>query len=242
MTPLQPLLQARPTDPFVQWMVRDLVPDQLAVDGDHVAWIWGGRENGEVWATVLGSDGARAVALIEQLAAMTAVDGVTVPDHAFDLLPAELQSPDPGHWCLWTLDPQDAPAASDVAVDLALDDPRIAELLSHSTSAHVFPGDPKLVRWAGVLDGDRLVSVAGQVSESSGAAHIVSVCTDPSMRGGGLARHACSRIIHGAIADGAPQIVLEMYAANEAGRRTYSALGFAEVGRYKSGLLRPAAQ
>ncbi len=239
MTPLQPLLQARPTDPFVRWMVRDLVPDQLAVDGDHVAWIWSGRENGEVWATALGSHPARVVALVEQLASATAVDGVTVPDNAFDVLPRELQSPDPGHWCYWTLDPHHAPAVSDVAVDLSLDDPRIAELLIHSTSAHVFPGDPNLVRWAGVLDGDRLVSVAGQVTERTGAAHIVSVCTDPSVRGRGLARHACTGIIHGAIADGAPQIVLEMYAANEAGRRTYSALGFAEVGRYKSGLLHP---
>ena len=239
MTPLQPLLQARPSDPFVQWMVRDLVPDQVAVDGEHVAWIWSGRESGEVWVTALGSDAARVVTLVDRLATATEVDGVTVPDNAFELLPEHLRSPDPGHWCFWTLDPKDAPAESDVAVDLALDDPRIGDLLSHSTSAHMFPGDPSVVRWAGVLDGDRLVSVAGQITERTGAAHIVSVCTDPSVRGRGLARHACTGIISGAVADAAPQIVLEMYAANEAGRRTYSALGFAEVGRYKSGLLHP---
>ena len=34
-------------------------------------------------------------------------------------------------------------------------------------------------------------------------------------------------------------VVLEMYTANEAGRRAYSALGFRERGRYASGLLRP---
>lgn len=239
MTPLQPLLQARPTDPFVQWMVRDLVPDHLVVDGENIAWIWGGRTSGEVWATALGEDAERAAGLIATLAELTSVDGVTVPDDAFEFLPTHLQSPDPGHWCYWTLDPTDAPAASEVAVDLALDDPRISGLLAHSTSAHVFPGDPEVVRWAGVVDGDRLVSVAGQVTERTGAAHIVSVCTDPMVRGRGLAREVCSRIIHDAIADGSPQIVLEMYAANEAGRRTYSALGFAEVGRYKSGLLSP---
>jgi RimJ/RimL family protein N-acetyltransferase len=37
--------------------------------------------------------------------------------------------------------------------------------------------------------------------------------------------------------EGVPTIFLEMYAGNEAGRRTYSALGFTEVGRYRSGLL-----
>ena len=125
------------------------------------------------------------------------------------------------------------------AVDLALDDPRIAVLLTHSTSAHIYPGDPRIVRWAGMVDGDRLLSVAGQITERTGAAHIVSVCTDPTVRGRGLARHACSRIIESAIGDEVPMIVLEMYAENEAGRRTYSALGFTEVGRYRSGLLRP---
>lgn len=239
MTPLQPLLQARPTDPFVQWMVRDLVPDHLVVDGDAIAWIWGGRTNGEVWATALGDDPERTAGLITTLADQRPVDGVTVPDVAFEFLPAHLQSPDSGHWCFWTLDPGDVRDPFGCAVGLALDDPRIAELLAHSTSAHVFPGDSKLVRWAGVLDDERLVSVAGQVTERTGAAHIVSVCTDPQVRGRGLAREVCSRIVHDAIAEGSPQIVLEMYAANEAGRRTYSALGFAEVGRYKSGLLSP---
>lgn len=238
MTSFQPLLRARPTDPFVQWVVRDLAPDRLVTAGENIAWIWRGRQDGEVWATALGDDPVRVVGLVEQLAAERAIDGVTVPDDAFALLPVELQSPDPGHWCFWVLDPADAPSVPATAVDLDLDDSRIAPLLAHSTSAHVFPGDPALVRWAGVLDGDRLVSVAGQVVESTGAAHVVSVCTDPAVRGRGLARQACARIIEAAVAAGAPRIVLEMYAANEAGRRTYSALGFAEVGRYRSGLLR----
>jgi predicted GNAT family acetyltransferase len=79
--------------------------------------------------------------------------------------------------------------------------------------------------------------VAAQRAEATGAAHIVSVCTDPAQRGRGLAGHACTRIMQAAVADGAPAIVLEMYVANEAGRRAYQALGFEEVGRYRSGLL-----
>ena len=70
-------------------------------------------------------------------------------------------------------------------------------------------------------DGDRLVSVAAQVNEESGAAHLVSVCTDPEYRGRGLARHACTRIMRTAISEGAPMLILEMYVGNEAGRRAY---------------------
>ncbi len=165
------------------------------------------------------------------------MDGVTVAEAAFALLPERLRSPDPGHWCLWVLDPADAVLGTSDAVDVDLDDPRIGPLLAHSDSAHIFPGNPRLVRWAGMLDGDRLVSVAAQVTEESGAAHLVSVCTDPAYRGRGLARHACTRIMQSAIDDGAPMLVLEMYVANEAGRRAYAALGFTEVGRYLSGLL-----
>ena len=122
-------------------------------------------------------------------------------------------------------------------MDLALDDDRIAPLLAHSDSAHVFPGDPRLVRWAGVEEDGELVAVAGQVTEPSGAAHLLSVCTHPDHRGRGLAREACTRVMSAAIAHGAPMLVLEMYTANEAGRRAYSALGFVERGRYASGLL-----
>jgi ribosomal protein S18 acetylase RimI-like enzyme len=191
-----------------------------------------------VWATALGGDPAVCARLIVELAATTAIDGVTVPEDAFELLPAQLQSPDHGHWCFWIHDETLAPIGESDAIDLDPEDPRIPQLLAHSDSAHIFPGDPRAVRWVGVLEGDRLLSVAAERRESSGAVHICSVCTDPERRGEGLARRACTRIMQLAAAAGAPAIVLEMYVANEAGRRTYDALGFREVGRYRSGLLR----
>ncbi len=236
--PFRPLLQARPTDPFVQWMVRDLEPERLLTDGDHIAWTWGGRNSGEVWVTALGEDPDRCVALVRRISEQTHVDGVTVPDQAFSRLPIELQSQDSGHWCFWVLSELDPSANADSALELDRDDPRIRGLLEHSTSAHVFPGDPELVRWVGVEEDGKLQSVAGQITEGTGAAHIVSVCTDPDARGRGLARATCARLVQLAIADGAPAVVLEMYADNEAGRRTYSSLGFVETGRYRSGLLR----
>lgn len=241
---LSRLHQLRPTDPLVRWLVDpdkdDLsLGDRLVNDGSNVAWRGRATRPGENWVTGLGEDPARVAALVVGLAETGQVDGVTVPDAVFRVLPEALRSPDPGHWCLWTR-PADLPVeAADVAgaVDLALDDPRIAPLLAHSTSAHLFPGNPRIVRWAGVCDGDRLVAVAGQVREKSGAAHLVSVCTDPDYRGRGLAGMACSRVMDAAMAEGAPMLVLEMYVDNPAGRRAYERLGFTEVGRYYSGLL-----
>jgi ribosomal protein S18 acetylase RimI-like enzyme len=237
--PSQPTrpLQVRPTDPLVRWVVTDEEPPDLIAQGDALAWMGRASRPGENWVTALGDDPAVVASLVEKLDERHQVDGVTVPDNAFALLPDRLRSPDPGHWCLWVLDPADAVLDDSTAVDIDLDDPRIAPLLEHSDSAHIFPGNARLVRWAGVLDGDRLVSVAAQVNEASGAAHLVSVCTDPDYRGRGLARHVCTRIMQLAIDEGAPMLVLEMYVANEAGRRAYAALGFTEVGRYLSGLL-----
>ncbi len=229
--------QVRPTDPFVRWVVGDRQPAASIVDGDAIAWLGRASKPGESWITAFGDDPVVVAGLVEQLDAEHHVDGITVPEDAFDLLPERLRSPDPGHWCFWTLDPAGLDLPPTIAVGLDLDDSRIAPLLQHSDSAYLFPGNPAIVRWAGVVEGDRLLSVAGQITESTGAAHLVSVCTDPAERGRGLGREACLGIMHAAVADGAPMLVLEMYVANEPGRRTYRGLGFTEVARYRSGLL-----
>lgn len=237
----------RPDDPLVRWMVappgaRGLTGD-MSVDrpciaeGRQVAWLGRAGRAGERWVTGLGEEPQIVAQLVATMAAEHEVDGVTLTEAAFGLLPTPLRSPDPGRWSFWTLDRTDAVLDSSGSVELALDDPRIAPLLEHSDSAHVFPGNARLVRWAGVEQGGELLCVAGQVTEASGAAHLLSVCTRPDVRGRGLARRACSLLVEEAFREGAPVVVLEMYTANEAGRRTYSALGFVERGRYASGLL-----
>lgn len=230
-------LDVRPADPFIRWIVGDRQPKAMAVRDDNVAWLGRASRPGEAWITCMGDDPAVVVALVEDLEAAHEVHGITVPEEAFERLPERLRSPDPGHWCFWMLDPSEAVVGETSAVDLALDDPRIGPLLAHSDSAHIFPGNPAIVRWSGVTDGERLLAVAGQVVERTGAAHMVSVCTDPGFRGHGLGRQACTGIMKAALADGAPMLVLEMYVSNEAGRRTYGGLGFTEVRRYRSGLL-----
>jgi len=235
------LRQLRPTDPFVQWVLGDLEPEVAIADGENVAFLGAAENPGEVWVTALGDDPSACAALVERMAETTPVDGVTVPADAFGLLPSYLRSPDPGHWSFWLNDSGEVPTDEGDAVDLPDDDPRIPRLLAHSRSAYIFPGDLRVVRWVGAVEGDRLLSVAAQRNERTGAAHLCSVCTDPDRRGEGLARHVCARIMRLALAEGAPALVLEMYAYNESGRRTYEALGFREVGRYRSGLLHPPA-
>ncbi len=240
----------RPDDPLVRWMVAPAVPQAsgglsfsrpCVSEGRNVAWLGRAARPGERWVTGIGEDPEAVVRLVTLIADDHEIDGVTVSESVFKHLPDRLRTPDPGHWCFWLLD-DDAPSVDVAGVSaLALDDPRIGPLLEHSDSAHVFPGDPRIVRWSGIEQDGRLVSVAAQATEASGAAHVLSVCTHPDARGRGLARQVCAHLISAARMAGAPAVVLEMYTANEAGRRTYSALGFRETGRYASGLLAPTA-
>ncbi|MHB1066322.1 MAG: GNAT family N-acetyltransferase [Candidatus Nanopelagicales bacterium] len=237
MTPLQALRKARPADPFVRWRIAAEDLGDVVVDGDHVAWTRRAERNEEWWGTALGEDPARVVRLIERLDALAPLEGVTVPAEAFVALPRRLSSPDPGYWSLWFIDPADVPLESSAAVELAGDDVRIDAVLEHSTSAEAFAGDPSVRRWAGVEVDGRLVAVAAERRRGNGSAGLLSVCTVPDARGRGHARNACLLLMQRARDDGVPTIFLEMYADNEAGRRTYTALGFTEVGRYRSGLL-----
>ncbi len=229
-----PLRQARPSDPFLRLRVDDGHVGAYAMDGDHVAFLRTGRKSGETWVTALGDDADRVVALIESLRA-DGFDGVTVHDHVFAHLPDELRGPDPGHWSLWELtgDLGDAPETH------LLDprDPRIDPLLAHSSSAYVYSGDPKVIEWRGIADGDRLVAVGAWTTSVGGAAHLVSICTDPDYRGRGLGRAVTASLASVALTRGAVGVNLEMYAANEAAGHAYRAAGFVEQGRYMSALI-----
>jgi len=100
----------------------------------------------------------------------------------------------------------------------------------------VFPGD-RPAQWAGIVEGNALLCVAARFDESNGYAHVVSVCTHPRARGRGLAQQAIGLLVERARGEDCRGVMLEMYASNEPARRAYGRMGFAEVGRYKSGLL-----
>lgn len=245
MSLLADLLAVRPDDPLVRWRVADRLDGAasagvaLVTSGRNVAWLGRAARSDERWVTGLGEEPSVVAGLVADISERHEIDGVTVPETAFDVLPAHLRSPAIGHWCLWTRAATPAGLEADGAIALDPADARILPLLAHSASAHVFPGDPSIVAWAGVEVHGELASVAACQRSASGSAHIVSVCTDPRFRGRGLAEHCCSLLMLQAIAEGAPMIDLEMYVANDSGRALYSRLGFEECGRYMSGLLRP---
>jgi ribosomal protein S18 acetylase RimI-like enzyme len=229
-----PLRQARPSDPFLRLRMEDPDIGAYAIDGDHVALLRTGRMSGETWVTALGDDPARILALIEELRPH-GFDGVTAHDHVFEVLPGDLRGPDPGHWSLWELWGEIVGAAT--TVRLEPDDARIDRLLEHSSSAYIRAGDPHVVEWRGITDGDVLIAVGARLPAAHGGVHLVSICTDPDYRGRGLGRVITASLAAEALATGASRIWLEMYADNVVAARTYRAVGFEEMGRYRSALL-----
>jgi ribosomal protein S18 acetylase RimI-like enzyme len=228
-----PLRQARPADPFLRVRMEDPDVGAYAIDGDHVAFLRTGRMSGETWVTALGDDPARILALIDELR-VYGFDGVTVHDHVFEHLPDDIRGPDPGHWSLWELTGDPASARQTVRLDP--EDPRIDPLLGHSSSAYIYAGDPHVVEWRGITDGDALVAVGARQASAHGGAHLASICTHPGSRGQGLGRAITAALAAEALKAGAPCVWLDMYADNAAAARTYRAVGFEEMGRYRSAL------
>lgn len=228
-----PLRQARPADPFLRVRMEDPKIGAYAIDGDHVAFLRTGRMSGETWVTALGDDPARILALIDDLR-VHGFDGVTVHDHVFEYLPDDIRGPDPGHWSLWELTGELTLASETVRLDP--EDPRIDPLLAHSSSAYIYAGDPHVVEWRGITDGDALVAVGARQADAHDGAHLASICTHPDSRGQGLGRAITASLAAEALKSGAPWVWLDMYADNTAAARTYRAVGFEEMGRYRSAL------
>ena len=231
------LKAARPLDPFLRWRLdanRTVVEEGL-IDGGDVVWV-SRNKRGERWAYAFGEDSKVLLAALEAVNSGERIAGITCQEDLWDDLPSAFHGPNPGHWSLWLLKHPSGLRSSD-AVELDLADPRISSLLAHSSSAYIFPGDPRIVRWAGVERDGRLVAVAGHQRDTQGAAHLVSVCTDPGFRGQGLAREALSLLVEEALAEGVPSVFLEMYVDNPPAAKLYQSLGFVESGRYFSWLI-----
>ncbi len=231
--------QVRPTDPFLRWMVGPDSAADLVEHGENVAWLHAGSRPHPRWVTALGEDPVVVADLVAELVDRHEVTGYTVPEGAGLEVSLRMGGLDPRDWCWWVRDATSETVPE--AVILAMDDPRIARLLIHSTSAYVLPGNGRVVRWAGVEEHGELVAVAGAVLERSGAWHLVSVCTHPDRRGAGLAAHACRALVDAAHLAGARVVVLEMYSNNEPGRHLYQRLGFTESARFRSCVLDPSA-
>ena len=235
MTTLADLQAARPNDALLRWRVDPHAITDLVVDGDHAAWIEPGLTSPEAWGTVMGDDPARVVALVRTLDASRMLAGVTVMAGLRSILPDDYASHDAGEWSLWTLGERGVQMSPGDAVRIERGDPRIDEVLQHSSSSYLGAASPRVVMWSGVEDCGRLVAVAGLTQESSGAMQLVSVCAVPEVRGRGLAGQVCADLVRRA--GDVPMVVLEMYTANASAASLYRRLGFHEAQRHSSGLI-----
>ena len=215
--PLRSDLQAaRPADPFLRFRLDERSAGPAIIDGDHIGVVRTGRRSGEVWITALGDDPVRVLALIDALSAGRTIDGIHVVDDVYPELPERLRIPDPGWWSIWTVEPGALvdPSSDMDVVCLDPHDERIDPLLKHSDSAYLFAGSDEVRRWMGIVDGDRLLAVAGEATVRGDVPHLVSICVDPQRRGEGLGRRVTAHLAAMAIADGASEVYLEMYAGN----------------------------
>jgi len=260
------LLAGLRDDPYIRFELDAGALESVAVrGGSAVAWV-GRHRNGLRWATGLALDPrddahvATAAALVAELALPLvgtdhAVAGCTVSRGGRDALPAALRPPEAWEWDFWWTDHDPQPAALRTAyhadpgvTDLDAADPRIGPLLDlASPSAPLRPGDPRVVRWAGVEDPEGglpdtggLAAVLAVTRPRSGADHLNDVATHPERRGRGLARLLCGRVTVDSLRSGAPAVTLGMYADNDAARRVYDALGFTCVRGQTSGPLATA--
>jgi ribosomal protein S18 acetylase RimI-like enzyme len=246
------LLEALDQDPYVRFELDPGTLESVATSqGRAVAWI-GRHRSGLRWATGLAGDpqdeGHRAVAaaLLGDLAGPTIgtqgeIRGVTITRGGRPLLPATLRVPEPWEWDFWWTDHEpDAQSlatsydGSATVTDLDAADARIGPLLDlASPDAPLQPGDPRVVRWAGIEDPERglpdtggLAAVLAVTRPRSGVAHLNDVATHPARRGRALARLLCGRVTLDALRAGSPAVTLGMYADNDAARRVYAGLGF----------------
>jgi predicted GNAT family acetyltransferase len=226
------LLAARPLDRFVRYDVDPDRVERVLSRGGDVAWTSSHPFRGVRWVTAVADrPGSAAEVLVELVtlseAAGDHVHGVTVPWADAARLPHGI-APSPGsRWCWWwTAEaPEIRPGEASTAL-LAPDDSRIPDLLAHSSSASVRPGDPHVRRWVGVVaDGD-LLACAAHTEHLPGVPHLASVVTRPDHRGRGLASDLCARLTREALNEGAPVVTLGMYSDNDVARGVYARLGF----------------
>jgi ribosomal protein S18 acetylase RimI-like enzyme len=229
--------QIRPTDPYLRWMVAADQVQDIADQGSNVAWRHEVPWTTKGWVTSRGEDPEVVADLVRRLHEVQTLGGYTVPQAAAEAVADHIDGADPKDWCWWIR--ATTPEQSGGVSVLSEDDPRINRLLEHSASAYMLAGDERVHRWFGLEASGELVGVGGAVVETSGAWHLVSVCTDPGQRGRGVARDVCRGIVAEANREGASVVVLEMYSDNEAARRTYGSLGFREEARFRSCVLEP---
>jgi len=79
--------------------------------------------------------------------------------------------------------------------------------------------------WYGILDGDRVVAIAGERLHAQPYREVSGICTLPEYQGRGYARRLTQHVIRSQVARGLTPF-LHVASANTAARKLYEAMGF----------------
>jgi ribosomal protein S18 acetylase RimI-like enzyme len=91
--------------------------------------------------------------------------------------------------------------------------------------SYAWPGGNGVQRWAGIRDGERLLTVAAEAWPVPGIGFLAGVATHPDARGRGLAARLCAFVTDELLRDN-ERVALFVDYWNEAALRTYRRLGF----------------
>lgn len=132
---------------------------------------------------------------------------------------------------------------SEVVIDaLTPDDvPEMLDLVERTQPGPFRSGTITLGSYLGVREEGRLVAMAGERLSLGTATEISAVCTDPGVRGRGLARTLLAELVDRIHARGEVAL-LHVVDENAGAIRVYEQLGFEEARRMDVAMLQPSAE
>lgn len=142
-------------------------------------------------------------------------------------------------WNFYLIETRPKPDSHGYDVVVLDSDQEIAEFLDmHSPHASTKPGDDEILFWHGIR-GERgeILSLGAAVRWRGGAKMLVSIATNPKMRGQGMAQAVTSSLTTMLFEQGAPCVGLGVWAANKPARRAYERTGFQLTEEFVSGPL-----
>ncbi len=111
-------------------------------------------------------------------------------------------------------------------------------LVAANPDSSVWPGEPKVRRWAGIRDAmGRLEACLADTSGTDGTGHLSGITTRPESRGRGLSSAITGWATRRLLEEGCDLVTLGVYADNAAARRVYDRLGFTDDHHFTSGVL-----
>lgn len=205
-------------------------------------WLWGWRENQALGALISGRKSPVLIVLGDDLD-----DVQSIVNRSVDLAPEvritlqrkyrHLLSGEISDWDWMGIFDQDQRIQPQTHVlDLGLEhNDEINTFLSQASPTASTPaGDPEILTWHGIRDENGLIAVGAATRWKSGAAVLVSIATDPRVRGRGLATDVTASLTEMFFQRGEHRVTLGLYAGNQAAAKAYTKVGYRLLEEFSS--------